>query len=480
MRPSVSLCMIVKDEAPNLARCLLSVAGLFDDVVVVDTGSTDGTPELAARLNARVVPFAWTDSFADARNASLDQARGDWSFWLDADEWLDGDDRRRLLALFSRLGSDDAVYLMRQWSEVGERDAGPIAVSQARLFRRKPGVRWRYRVHEQILEPCLLDGARALLTDVVVRHAGYAAPAEAARKVERNRRLLELERAENPDDPWVLFQAGRIDLEHRYDEAEPLLRRSLASLRPSDALRRQIYALLVKGAFAAGRAGEAAEIAGEALAQYPNDTNLVFQAGSLAFQAGEVDRAGDLFARLLNGQPDADEHLGDLDLSLRGWRMRHNLAVVRRLQERYDEAEALWRAAVAERPDAAQAWLGLAETFLALERWPDLDRALARLDALGTGPVEVDAAEVDLVRARGLLARSAFAEAREVLERVVERRPDETGPRLLLSRALLHEGDDFDAAEQALRDVLGRDPGNAEARHNLAALLACATADADD
>ena len=97
--PRVSLCMIVKNEEASLARCLDSVADLVDEMVVVDTGSTDATADLASRHGARVHPFAWVDSFAEARNESLRHARGDWIFWLDADEWLDEPNREAMRAI---------------------------------------------------------------------------------------------------------------------------------------------------------------------------------------------------------------------------------------------------------------------------------------------------------------------------------------------------------------------------------------------
>ncbi len=84
----VSLCMIVKDEETNLAECLAPIASLFHEIIVVDTGSTDGTRECARRAGAKVVDFPWSDSFAAARNESLRHAGGDWIFWLDADEQL--------------------------------------------------------------------------------------------------------------------------------------------------------------------------------------------------------------------------------------------------------------------------------------------------------------------------------------------------------------------------------------------------------
>src|SRR5581483_8644381 len=82
-RPRVSLTMIVKDEEANLPACLQSVADLVDEVIVVDTGSTDATVAVAQRLGARVHHFPWVDSFAAARNESLQHATGEWVLWLD-------------------------------------------------------------------------------------------------------------------------------------------------------------------------------------------------------------------------------------------------------------------------------------------------------------------------------------------------------------------------------------------------------------
>ena len=89
MPPRVSLTMIVKNEEANLPSCLASVADLVDEIVIVDTGSTDRTKEVATSWGARVFDFAWIDDFAAARNEALRHARGDFVFWLDADDRID-------------------------------------------------------------------------------------------------------------------------------------------------------------------------------------------------------------------------------------------------------------------------------------------------------------------------------------------------------------------------------------------------------
>ena len=85
---TLSLCMIVKDEEPVLERCLESVRGLFDEIVVIDTGSVDRTREIALSFGAFVYDFPWRDDFSAARNFSFSKATGNYLFWMDADDVL--------------------------------------------------------------------------------------------------------------------------------------------------------------------------------------------------------------------------------------------------------------------------------------------------------------------------------------------------------------------------------------------------------
>ena len=102
---SVSLTMIVRYEENNIFKCLSFVAGLFDEIVVVDTGSQDRTREIAREFGARMFDFVWVDHFAAARNAVLSRATGDHTFWLDADAVVDPPEREKLLELLDGLPS---------------------------------------------------------------------------------------------------------------------------------------------------------------------------------------------------------------------------------------------------------------------------------------------------------------------------------------------------------------------------------------
>src|SRR6476646_6610535 len=113
MRPHVSLCVIAKNEEANLPACLASAADLVDEIIVVDTGSTDRTREVAASWGAKVFEFPWVDNFAAARNECLRHATGDWIFWLDADDTIDEQNRELLRQLFAHLDQGLAAYMMR-------------------------------------------------------------------------------------------------------------------------------------------------------------------------------------------------------------------------------------------------------------------------------------------------------------------------------------------------------------------------------
>jgi GT2 family glycosyltransferase len=201
-RPRVSLCLIVRNEEDNLPDCWRGAADLVDEIVVVDTGSTDCTRDIAARFGARVFDFPWCDSFAAARNESLRHAAGDWVFWLDADDRLDEDNRAKLRDLFAGLDGENVAYAMKCLCLPDRVSGAATVVDHVRLFRNRPDVRWEYRVHEQILPAVRGSGGEVRWSDVVVQHAGYQDPALRRRKLDRDLRLLHLEDAEHPDS-WT-------------------------------------------------------------------------------------------------------------------------------------------------------------------------------------------------------------------------------------------------------------------------------------
>jgi tetratricopeptide (TPR) repeat protein len=459
----LSLCMIVKNEERNLPACLASAAGLADDLVVVDTGSDDRTVEIARRHRATVVSFPWVDSFAAARNESLRHARGDWVFWLDADDRLDAENHRRMRGLIDTLPNENVAFVMKCLCLPDPVSRRSTTVDHVRLFRRHPALRWRYRVHEQILPGLRELGADVRWADVVVQHTGYQDPALRQQKLERDYRLLQLDQAEMPGDAFVAFNLGMILHEWgRFGEALPYLAESLAKSQPADSIVRKLYALIVQCQRQLGRQEEALTTCRQGRRHYPQDVELRFHESVVLKALGDTAGSEGCLLDLLYAQE--GEHFASVNPALRAI-ARHNLAVLCREQGRDGEAESHWQAAVADQPEYVPCWVGLGELYLAQQRWPDLEGVLGWLEADDRAP-----GEAGLLRARGEMARGEFAAAQRRLHQRITDEPAAVMPRVVLSHALLQEGRDWAAAEQALRDVLALAPNHAEAHRNLAIL----------
>jgi GT2 family glycosyltransferase len=363
-RPRVSLTMIVRDEEANLPDCLGPVVGLFDEVVVADTGSSDRTREVARSLGARVVESPWADDFAAARNASLAAAAGDYAFWLDADDRVEPEQVARLRALFGGLRpGDEAAYVVRCACDPDRDGRGGTVVDHIRLFPLRAAVRWRYRVHEQILPALRRAAVPVRWSDAVVRHVGYTDPPLRRRKLERDVRLLGMELKDRPGDPFVLFNLGWVAVERKDPAAAlPYLRASLASSSPSDSITRKLHALVAQAHQMLGETAAALEACAAGLAAAPDDPELLFREGVVRRVSGDRDGAEACWRRVL-GRPPGPAHFSSVAAGITGHLTRRNLAAV--LEERGDRAGAarLWHDVLDECPGdpdavAAMARLG--------------------------------------------------------------------------------------------------------------------------
>ena len=378
----VSLCVIARNEAANLPACLGTVADLVDESIVVDTGSTDQTREVARQLGARVYDFAWQDDFAAARNESIRPATGDWIFWLDADERLNEQNRQKLRALLANLQDENSTFVMKQCSVIDWANGDVKVFEQARLFRNRSDIRWRYRVHEQILPALERSGSIPHFTDLVIDHLGYTNQSLYLRKQDRNLRLLRRQDAEQPDDSLTQFNLG-LTLLTLGQKAEALLhcRRSL-ELAPIDcSWVRKLYILL------AGNAADSAEALAwcrQGLARFPNDTEILFEQASLLAAQGDLGGAETNLLMLLR-IPESAHWASGVDQGLRGYKARHSLALVYRGQGRAAEAEAQWRAVLAERPGYVPAARALGELILGQQRGQELEQILHRPYSLPNG-----------------------------------------------------------------------------------------------
>jgi tetratricopeptide (TPR) repeat protein len=489
MTTTLTISLIIRNEEQSLGRCLESVQGLGDEIVVVDTGSTDGTREVAAGRGARVFDFPWCDDFAAARNETLRHATGRWVLWLDADEYFDDTNRGKVKELVAGLGMTDrnvcptAAYVMVQRSHHRSEQTGS-RVQQVRLFPRHPEVRWEYRVHEQLLPSLRRAGVGVRFTDIVIEHTGYVDPALRDQKMERNLRLLTLDQADRPDDPFTLFNLGvGYSQLGKLAEAIGLLRRSLERSRPGDSIVPKLYAALVRAHDRLGQAAEARAACRAGRVRCPEDAELLFLDGLLRKASG--DRAGaegcwrQLLAMAGSFTAEGAESAEKVGLGLPGYfsdvdegfltGAREQLGMLCREQGRDKEAEEHWLAVLQntgagdgqECPSYGISLRGLGELYLGQKRYSDLEGLAKRLGSI----------EEPVLLGRAHLARRQFAEARRLLESAIAQTPGAVSPRVFLTHVLLQEGRDPAAAEKALRELLLLDPGQGESWRNLAVLL---------
>jgi len=206
---TVSACLIVKNESLVLERCLSSLSGAVDEIVVVDTGSTDATPEIAARFGARVSLFEWRSDFAAARNFGIDAATCDWVLIIDADEYLEAGSQDQVRAIVERTDADGITVTQRNL--LASDDLIQSADSRTlRLFRRRDDVRYAGIIHEDVGPAIARSGGRVVGSSIVIFHDGYSRPTTqgSGSRAERNLPLLLQAAAEAPLDPYLQYQLG--------------------------------------------------------------------------------------------------------------------------------------------------------------------------------------------------------------------------------------------------------------------------------
>ena len=205
---TISLCMIVKNEEATLPRCLESVQGLVEEVVIVDTGSSDRTREIAGRYTPLLYDFPWEDDFAAARNFAFSKATQDYCLWLDADDVLLPQDRQRFLRLKASLPPDTDVVML-PYHTGGDGAGRPgLTYFRERLLRREAGFVWEGAVHEAIA-----PAGKVLYGDAAVTHkkTGPGDP-------DRNLRILENVKAKRPLLPREQFYYARELAAHGREE----------------------------------------------------------------------------------------------------------------------------------------------------------------------------------------------------------------------------------------------------------------------
>ncbi|MBX3023753.1 glycosyltransferase [bacterium] len=342
----LSAAIIVRDEAAHLRRCLASIVPLVHEIVVVDTGSSDDSPRVAAAFGARVSSFPWRGDFAAARNAALERATGAWILYIDADERAQPTDTRALLATLAdpRLVAASVRFRPR---------AGVTRYDECRLFRNDPRIRFRNVIHETMLPSvhavARADGLAIGRTALALDHHGY--DGDQGRKHRRNIPLLRQRLARDPDHVYSWNHLGQA-LDGSGDRAAALAcwRRAIAIVR-ARGVESALDALPYGSLLLAEGVEDAPALLDEARARFPGDLLFRWLAGRRMAQAGAFDDAVRLLDPLagIDAETYCAESGVSYDASIFGVPTWDTLAMCHFQRGRYAEAAYWWgRAADAE------------------------------------------------------------------------------------------------------------------------------------
>lgn len=279
-KPMLSACMIVKNEQESLARCLASLAGIVDEVVVVDTGSTDATLTVAREFGAKTFKFEWADDFSKARNFSVAKAQHPWVLVIDADEELERESGTKLKELLAKTPYNALAVQVHNY--LGDTPRPELMIgSSVRLFRKDKGFEYRGRIHEDITPSIVERGELIGTSEIILHHYGYLkATAQNESRFDRNVRLLRQQLDDNPDDGNAWFYLGtEYFVAERHAEAFACYQKAVAIMDEKSGLRPRLVRNMVESLRKTGRLAEAQQLVLTALQDYPDYPDLWFLRG---------------------------------------------------------------------------------------------------------------------------------------------------------------------------------------------------------
>ena len=304
--PTLSLCMIVKDEEEHLPNALNSIKDAVDEIIIVDTGSTDNTIEIARSFGAKVYHYEWNNNFASARNEALKYATCDWILSMDADDEMNADDIRRLKEVLSE--TDALGFAIPIFSEIYDRQTNMKNTTVnylVRIFKNDPQIRFSRRIHEFVDQSIYDIGGKIEILEIPVFHRGYIDVEILNKKLERNKRLLEVALEENPEDHSLLVYMGKTYMEeNELDKAEEYYRRAINIVETSNKRYASLFFLqtayidLGNLLVQKERFEEAIEYFNKAIAIDPNFPDTYYHIGMAYYNKGRFEEAYNMFRKV--------------------------------------------------------------------------------------------------------------------------------------------------------------------------------------
>jgi len=351
----ISICMIVRNEERFLSDALRSVAGVANEICIVDTGSTDRTIEIARAFGAKVERLAWSDDFSAARNASLALARFRWILVLDADERLHPDSIAALKAI-----GNEPTALRGRWLQCRNlnddvKGSGATTNALVRIFPNDARIRYRNPIHEFVAVAGSQSGLSADMTAIEIVHLGYLNDVVLERgKAERNLRLSRAAVEREPGDPFHHYNLGMAELlagNHAEAAASLERMRELTTTTPRGFRAHGLVALADIYNEVLDRRERALVVIADCLAIAPNYSNAHFSHGRVLARAEQFFDARNAFAAAIaTGAHDGEQFVVDGEVAI--WKAHSEIGATLMREDRHAEALQWFELASEARPSA--------------------------------------------------------------------------------------------------------------------------------
>jgi len=300
---TLSICMIVKNEEESLPGCLDSINGLAEEIVIVDTGSTDRTVEIAKAHGAKVIASDWRDDFSYSRNISLDHATSEWVLWLDADDRVEEPSKKQILRLKNEINNPITLFGFKV-KNTNDKGMGDIFM-QVRMFPNDKRLRFEWPIHEQIVLSGDRCGYKVLyLNEVEILHSGYHDENLKQKKALRNRAIIE--KGLKTYGAYPSYVAAYGDTFFMREEWEKGIEIYKSVLNIPDSRRKHsdiyefMFVTIALGYMHLKKTAEALEWVDKGLKDAPDRLELLFLGGDTSWDAGDFDRAFGYYKRAAN------------------------------------------------------------------------------------------------------------------------------------------------------------------------------------
>lgn len=305
----ISQCLIVKNEEKNIEHCLSHLKSVVDEQIVVDTGSTDRTVEIAESLGAKIYYFDWINDFSAARNFAIDKAKGDWIIFLDCDEYFSEKSVTKIKECIQKHGDNKSCDGLTIEIINIKSDGSIISTAKnisPRIYKRKKNLKYKNRVHEVLFKDSpdstlnLIDVSKYLQ----IYHTGYDAQVlEEKDKNERNINLLLKELDTNPDDIKINYYLSKqFYMDKRFEESIKYCKKALENnINNDNNLKCLIYSNLINSMLASSHSFEDInDIFIDASNQFPKYPDFYFFIGRAALLDNKISLSINYLEKCIN------------------------------------------------------------------------------------------------------------------------------------------------------------------------------------